>query len=364
LSYLKFNEYNSPWSTRMNTFISEDDIGVNLSSWNSGEINTLFITGISGSGKTTLAKKYAKDFKCTKVHLDTFWHMGSLSLDKIKAWCPLIYQYIDEGRVDKNWLKPYLAKKKKSCISISDYKEIRNTLYKFLDWCLKKKERKVIEGVDIAEYVIIRQLLEYPIILKGTSKYHSLARRWSRDWDRFKKSDRTFLSQLIDDKVVYDMWETEQNHLRQIILHRNAEMTTLKESVGTYQDSLSIYNSLTPQEKKWCSPSGRFIDSPILISRQIIYDRNRPAAFGEVYKWNGKSKNVGFIVLAVHKNHRGKGYARQVIDRCIAEIKQLGYNRLIYRVDIENTASIRLAERYGFELTKESKGYKSFKLDI
>jgi deoxyadenosine/deoxycytidine kinase len=114
----------------MNTFISEDDIGINLSSWNSGEINTLFITGISGSGKTTLAKKYAKDFKCTKVHLDTFWHMGFLPLNKIKDWSPLIYQYINEGRVDKNWLKPYLAKKKKSYISIQDYKDIRNTVYK------------------------------------------------------------------------------------------------------------------------------------------------------------------------------------------------------------------------------------------
>lgn len=101
-----------------------------------------------------------------------------------------------------------------------------------------------------------------------------------------------------------------------------------------------------------------------MISRQVIYDKGQAAAFGEVYKYNSKSKNVGFIVLAVHKNHRGKGYARQVIDRCIAEIKRLGYNKLIYRVDIENTASIRLAERYGFELTKESNGYKSYKLVI
>ena len=138
----------------------------------------------------------------------------------------------------------------------------------------------------------------------------------------------------------------------------------IQESVGTYQDSLSIYNSLTPQEKKWCSPSGRFIDSPILISRQVIYSGRSPAAFGEVYKWNGKSKNVGFIVLAVHRNHRGKGYAKQVIDRCIDEIKSLGYSKLIYRVDIENIASIRLAEKYGFNLTKESKGYKSYSLNI
>ena len=79
MSYLII-ESNSPWSTRVNTLISEDDIGVNLSRWNSGEITTLFITGISGSGKTTLANKYAKDFKCTKVHLDTFRNMGNMNL--------------------------------------------------------------------------------------------------------------------------------------------------------------------------------------------------------------------------------------------------------------------------------------------
>ena len=363
MSYLKFNESNSPWSTRMNTLISEDDIGVNLSRWNSGEITTLFITGISGSGKTTLTNKYAKDFKCTKVHLDTFRNMGNMNLYTIRKWCPLITQYIEEGRIEKDFIKRVLSDK----IALNNTEKIK-TLNKaindFIDWCVAKKERKVIEGVDIPNYIISRELYDYPVIFKGTSKLTSLFRRIKRDWSRYRSSEESLLQQLLQDKVIYDIWETEQNHLRQNMLLDGNEMTTLKESVGTYQDSLTIYNSLTDQEKHWCSPSGRFIDSPILISRQIIYDRNRPAAFGEVYKWNGKSKNVGFIVLAVHKNHRGKGYARQVIDRCIAEIKQLGYSKLIYRVDIENTASIRLAERYGFELTKESKGYKSFKLDI
>ena len=363
MSYLKFNESNSPWSTRMNTLISEDDIGVNLSRWNSGEITTLFITGISGSGKTTLANKYAKDFKCTKVHMDTFRNMGNMNMYTIRQWCPLIAQYIEEGRIEKDYIKRVLNGK----IALNNTEKIK-TLNKaindFIDWCVSKKERKVIEGVDIPNYIISRELYDYPVIFKGTSKLTSLFRRIKRDWSRYRSSEESLLQQLLQDKVIYDIWETEQNHLRQNMLLDGNEMTTLKESVGTYQDSLSIYNSLTPQEKKWCSPSGRFIDSPILISRQVIYDRNRPAAFGEVYKWNGKSKNVGFIVLAVHKNYRGKGYAKQVIDRCITEIKQLGYSRLIYRVDIENTASIRLAERYGFELTKESKGYKSYKLDI
>ena len=362
MSYLII-ESNSPWSTRMNNLISEDDIGVNLSRWNSGEITTLFITGISGSGKTTLANKYAKDFKCTKVHMDTFRNMGNMNMYTIRQWCPLIAQYIEEGRIEKDFIKRVLNGK----IALNNTEKIK-TLNKaindFIDWCISKKERKVIEGVDIPNYIISRELYDYPVIFKGTSKLTSLFRRIKRDWSRYRNSEESLLQQLLQDKVIYDIWETEQNHLRQNMLLDGNEMTTLKESVGTYQDSLSIYNSLTPQEKKWCSPSGRFIDSPILISRQVIYSGRSPAAFGEVYKWNGKSKNVGFIVLAVHRNHRGKGYAKQVIDRCIEEIKSLGYSKLIYRVDIENIASIRLAERYGFNLTKESKGYKSYSLNI
>ena len=362
MSYLII-ESNSPWSTRMNTLISEDDIGVNLSRWNSGEITTLFITGISGSGKTTLANKYAKDFRCTKVHMDTFRNMGNMNLYTIKQWCPLIAQYIEEGRIEKDFINRVLSGK----IVLNNTEKIK-TLNKavndFIDYCVAKKERKVIEGVDIPNYIISRELYDYPVIFKGTSKLTSLFRRIKRDWSRYKSSEESLLQQLLQDKVIYDIWETEQNHLRQNMLLDGNEMTTLKESVGTYQDSLSIYNSLTPQEKKWCSPSGRFIDSPAIISRQIIYNNNQPAAFGEIYKYNGKSKNVGFIVLAVHPKFRGKGYAKQVIDRCINEIKSKGYNKLVYRVDNDNIGSIKLARSYGFNFIRKTKTQTIFDLHI
>jgi len=52
----------------------------------------------------------------------------------------------------------------------------------------------------------------------------------------------------------------------------------------------------------------------------------------------------------VHKNHRGKGLAPQLIEAILAEARANNFHAVVGAIDADNAASIALHERLGFKL--------------
>ncbi|MBC7983923.1 MAG: N-acetyltransferase [Candidatus Obscuribacterales bacterium] len=50
----------------------------------------------------------------------------------------------------------------------------------------------------------------------------------------------------------------------------------------------------------------------------------------------------------VHKDHRGKGFGRALLEKIIEAARQQNYHAMIGGIDAENTASIALHRKFGF----------------
>ena len=131
-----------------------------------------------------------------------------------------------------------------------------------------------------------------------------------------------------------------------------------------FNDSLSVYNQLSDDEKKLLSPRGKFIDSPNLIYRYNHLVNGKSIGFIEVYKLNGNSNSTGFITLAIVPKYRSKGISYILIKKAIDGCKSKGYSKLIYRIDNSNMASRTVAEKNGFILNRQGKSYSEYYLII
>ena len=111
-----------------------------------------------------------------------------------------------------------------------------------------------------------------------------------------------------------------------------------------YNDNLSIYNDMSPEDKQFVSPRGKYTNVPDerILYAETEYIGGKPAGYIEIYKYNGKSERVGFIILAVHPNYRGKGLAKKMIMDAIKNCKAKGVHKLVYRLDSKNIGSDRL----------------------
>ena len=98
-----------------------------------------------------------------------------------------------------------------------------------------------------------------------------------------------------------------------------------------YERAKAIYDSLIDQEKQFVSPRGKFVDSDKILFREIIQnDKKQNMGFIDVYEVNN-SKQVGFIVMAIHPDFRGQGYSRKLITYANENCKKLGMRKHIYR---------------------------------
>lgn len=131
-----------------------------------------------------------------------------------------------------------------------------------------------------------------------------------------------------------------------------------------YERAKAIYDSLTDQEKQFVSPRGKFVGSEILFREIIQNDEEHDVGFIDVYEFNN-SKQVGFIVMAIHPDFRGQGYSRKLITSAIKNCKKLGLRKLIYRCDTENINSIRtIKSDERFTLITKGKTYQSYEIDL
>lgn len=135
--------------------------------------------------------------------------------------------------------------------------------------------------------------------------------------------------------------------------------------MDSYQDAKYIYDNLSDTEKNYMSPSGRFVDSPMLVYRYVHKVDNQPVGMIECYPYNGKSKISVFMIYAVKKEYRGQGIAGYMVNHMNQWLRSnTDYKKIIYRVDSNNQASIRSAQKLGFKLQTKGKSYLSFYKEI
>lgn len=131
----------------------------------------------------------------------------------------------------------------------------------------------------------------------------------------------------------------------------------------SYKDSLKVYKSLSPNEQLLVSPNGRFINSPNLLFRYNHKINQIPMGFAEVYKYNDRD-DAGFIIVAISPEARGQKIADILVQKSISGCKSNHIKKLIWRCDISNQASMKIAERNGFVLDKIGKSYKVYHKDL
>lgn len=141
--------------------------------------------------------------------------------------------------------------------------------------------------------------------------------------------------------------------MKQIIQHKNL-----------FQFTQDVFHRLSKEDQLKVSPSGRFVDSPNLISRVLDFSpHHQITGFAEGYKFNGTSNNVAFIVIAILPEWRGQDIGTSLLEQIEDDIFRKGYSRLLYRTSTNNKASIGLAKKNGFKQLNKSKNFITFVKD-
>lgn len=190
--------------------ISKGVYDVNFEDFESGKSNVVLITGLSGSGKSTLGQKIADKYKAELIELDLFEQCYMFENDEqLKEAGEVFYVYLSHHK--DIWDK--LKKKELHGKELS--KEIEKFLKYAISWCKSDKKNKyVLEGVQIYSFLNKEKINGVPILFVGTSALKSLVRRLSRAREHSKEDFKNQLSELpqciawyIDENKTYEKFK-------------------------------------------------------------------------------------------------------------------------------------------------------------
>ena len=117
------------------------------------------------------------------------------------------------------------------------------------------------------------------------------------------------------------------------------------EEVGTAKE---VFNSLSNKEKANMSSNGSFTNSKTLVKRSIIQDSDGHAkAFAEVER-DLDDPTVGYLSVAVHKNHRGQGLSVRACQEVLNDLDKKGLSEVYWETTKDNPASSATAKKLGF----------------
>jgi GNAT superfamily N-acetyltransferase len=132
---------------------------------------------------------------------------------------------------------------------------------------------------------------------------------------------------------------------------------------GTYLDCQSIVNTLSKKELIYID--GKYIDSPYLYYRNVIFYRKKPISFIEIYNIPTQS-NKGIIKIVTSKSYRQRGYASQLIEEVINYFSEFDENikTLVWRCNKSNVSVNHLANKYKFNLISENDYQYTYELNL
>lgn len=128
-------------------------------------------------------------------------------------------------------------------------------------------------------------------------------------------------------------------------------------------DIHAIINNLSKEDLDHIG-GGYWVDSNRVIYRKVEYSNNKPIAFIDVYLLP-KYKNTGLVVIAVSKEARGKGVGSRLTKDAIISLRTDNrIDKLRWKVDYDNDASINMAKSLGFELIDDGVKEKIFQYKL
>lgn len=136
------------------------------------------------------------------------------------------------------------------------------------------------------------------------------------------------------------------------------ELTEKKQKIfkSRFKDVKKIVDQLDKADLYYIC-NGEFKDSPYVVYRDIKHIGSNPVGFIDVYAFDKRNM---YIVLAVLKEHRGKGIAKELVRKMERDIDVESIKYLVWKTDRDNTASQKLARQLGYTLyhyTKISRSY-------
>lgn len=168
-------------SLNENVFLNKDDITHNLSKWGTGpdQSNILYITGLSGSGKTTISEEYSKKYNAEVFELDLMDYKYEETFENrfiIKAFKKFPkYKVL----INKSIGHSFNFENEQDYI---DFIKVKKEALNYIIDLMKKEKNKlfIVEGIQIFYDYFPSDLLEDPLIVKGTSNISSIMRRVKR----------------------------------------------------------------------------------------------------------------------------------------------------------------------------------------
>ena len=349
-----------------NILINRKDIEYRVDEFKDGDLNIALVVGFSGSGKSTLGRALASRLPNTEHYgLDDVACQFGFTDENLKEYGDLIYSFF------KGTGKKYRITEQELVTNKIDEDHYEKPLIKdFLKYAYyyaksHKNKKFVIEGIWPLSYKYNpAEFKDWCVIIKGTSYLNSEIRATKRDFE-----DKTGSHYIFGKKILNFLVSQRPSRLKNVSIPMNKSVdewykyfkTPVNESV-TYQDVKKLVDSFSKEDLLKFSPSGRFVDSPNCIYRNIIKS-GKYGGFIEVYKM-ANSKSTGFITIAVQSEARGSNIGTKLVNTMIKDIDKNIVSKLIWRCEKDNDASNALAKKCGFELKSESKNQNTYILEL
>lgn len=190
-------------STDHAIFFDDDDLYINFDRFKTDKkYNVCFVVGYSGSGKSTLSKELSKKYKAELLSMDVLMYPESPEqmLEETKSNFKTFYKFLRNNpqyiKFIERQFKIFSTDKFTNSDERKSTIEKRKWAIKIVKYCLKEHHKMIIEGIDLYHvFSALPDLLEYPIIIKGTSKFKSIYRNIMRR-DSFNLSPDSILDLL------------------------------------------------------------------------------------------------------------------------------------------------------------------------
>ena len=318
---------------KMGIVFSDDDIHYNVHRFLNKEVPVLWITGMSGGGKSTLAGEMAD--KAPGV-------ISLLSIDNLDDFVGIYViehdmKTINKWRKDKVYDIIYKFIKANEKLATDAFNDTHNkewqdfvtTVLKYVVKFYTPKKQIIIEGVQIP-YVYYRapELFgsDSAIIIKGTSVFTSLIRRYHRDQDR-----GWFINKFSDIKKYFDMysmWYRTQNDFRNYVTP----------NMESWAEEKEIIQSMDPKDQEYAKGSRANIKH-----HHIHKEDGKPVGFLDLMEdTNNNSQNV-YMFIGIDPKYRGKGIFQKLVHNACEWLdgNTNKYKAIMYYIDKNNTASIK-----------------------
>ena len=120
---------------------------------------------------------------------------------------------------------------------------------------------------------------------------------------------------------------------------------------ATFSQVKRIVNNIPKEEHHWFYHGDEFKDSPYVKYRDVMYLKNGRGktigGFIDVYSFDS-DPDTGIVVIALEPGARGTGLATKLVQKALKKLPALGIKKVIWRADVDNIASQKLAKKLGF----------------